>query len=160
MHFTKALATLTLLLGSTEAAPVASNATTSPAVIFERGAKSVNDCEKSTFYNATSAASPLIDDCLMIAKNIQNGGTWTVDDIIGLRHQLVQYGTCAFSAEGIKGNMETYFYVGNQDIMDLIKDSIRLFGASGKVGSWGRMYCQGGAPTYRHQVTWGIYHNS
>jgi hypothetical protein len=61
---------------------------------------------------------------------------------------MVTYGTCAFGATaetavGVK--------VGNEDVRDLIRDSIAKFSWQGKVGAGGRIEYNGG-------VTWGLYH--
>lgn len=48
------------------------------------------------------------------------------------------------------------FYVGNQDIIDLINDSTQKFGCGGVVGSKGAMTCQAALEPPR--VEWGIYH--
>ncbi|KAF9769179.1 hypothetical protein IL306_013420 [Fusarium sp. DS 682] len=120
--------------------------------------KSVNDCGDSTFENHSSAGSPLVKDCQQIARNIAGGGTWTVG-AGGEHHQLLQYGTCAFGAQGAEGNMNAA-YIGNQDIIDLINTSIDKFKWKGKVGAAGVMGCQslqglvGGV-----KMRWGIYHD-
>jgi hypothetical protein len=100
-----------------------------PEANFTEGA-SINDCDVSTFIYETSDASPLVLDCLQIATNIAGGGTWEVEDDIGQQHQLVQYGTCAFGVQGSRrGGL---FHVGNQDIIDLIIQSVLDFGSDGK----------------------------
>ncbi|KAF4340075.1 hypothetical protein FBEOM_6010 [Fusarium beomiforme] len=119
--------------------------------------KSVNDCGDSTFENHSSGGSPLVSDCQQIARNIAGGGTWTVG-AGGEHHQLVQYGSCAFGAQGAGSNMNAA-HIGNQDIIDVINDSIRRFQWEGKVGAAGEMGCQSltglvGGVTMR----WGIYH--
>ncbi|KAH7129015.1 putative necrosis-inducing factor-domain-containing protein [Dactylonectria macrodidyma] len=117
---------------------------------------SINDCGDSTFINQSSGGSPTVNDCRQIAYNIRNGGTWTVG-AGGEHHQLVQYGTCAFGAQG-DGSINAA-YIGNQDIIDLINSSIDKFQWNGLVGAKGSMGCQslkglvGGAT-----MNWGIYH--
>lgn len=113
---------------------------------------SVDLCRESSFENQDSSASPLISDCLQIATNIAEGGQWSVTS--GAQHQLVQFGTCAFGVQGCCG--DAFFYVGNQDIIDIIHDSIARFGSNGIVGAKGQMKCTGAAipPT----VSWGLYH--
>ncbi|KAJ5288624.1 necrosis-inducing factor-domain-containing protein [Penicillium angulare] len=119
-------------------------------VLSERGASSVNDCGDSTFINQSSGGSPKISDCQQIATNIANGGTWSVESN-GAQNQLVQYGTCAL---GVTGDFTIgIFYVGNQDIIDVINESISRFSWNGLVGAEGKMYCEGGS-----DVTWAIYH--
>jgi hypothetical protein len=41
--------------------------------------------------------------------------------------------------------------IGNEDVRDLIRDSIAKFSWQGKVGAGGRIEYNGG-------VTWGLYH--
>ncbi|KAF1935723.1 hypothetical protein EJ02DRAFT_415327 [Clathrospora elynae] len=133
-------------LAVTQASPVAFN-------LVAR--KSVNDCGDSTFINQSSDGSPLISDCQQIASNIAGGGTWTVADG---QHQLVQFGTCAFGVQPYDGL--NFAYIGNQDIIDLINESIRRFSYNGKVGSKGEMGCQSGQGLVGGvDVNWGLYHN-
>ncbi|KAK3688999.1 putative necrosis-inducing factor-domain-containing protein [Podospora appendiculata] len=124
---------------------------------------SINDCQDSTFTNQASARSPLASDCDIICKNIAGGGTWTVQS--ATQHQLVQYGTCAWGVEGnYKARLFSY-KVGNQDIIDTITDSIRMFTAVNPSGdpvvqSYGYMSCQGlFIGEGYHPVKWGLYRN-
>jgi hypothetical protein len=59
------------------------------------------------------------------------------------------YGTCAFS--GIGTWRPTW--MGNEDVRDLIYDSISRFQWQGKVGASGNTTCKGMG------VTWGLYHS-
>jgi hypothetical protein len=160
MQFLKDIATLSLLLAaSVEAAPVVSPVDNSvneasPSVLFVKKRASINDCGDSSFINQTSGASPRVDDCLQIARNIAGGGTWTVNGF-GVQHQLVQYGTCAF---GITQGSTAPVYIGNQDIIDLINDSVARFQWNGLVGSKGTMDCQMAGYPAHVSVLWGIYH--
>ncbi|GAB1203521.1 hypothetical protein APSETT445_002156 [Aspergillus pseudonomiae] len=115
-------------------------------------------CGSSTFVDQTSDASPTVADCMQIVKNIANtDGHYEVENAIGSQHQLVQHGTCAFGVQGKGKNGNIDFHVGAQDIVDIISDSVRQFGGSGKVGSKGEMSCKG---TVKGQkVEWGLYHN-
>ena len=118
---------------------------------------SVNDCGDSTFENQTTDGSPLVTDCQTIVDNISGGGTWKVSTV-GQQSTLVQFGTCALGVQGNKsantGN------IGNQDIMDLINESIRKFEWNGKVGAKGEMTCQSDRGVMGEaDFTWGIYVN-
>ncbi|KAK9848647.1 hypothetical protein MYU51_015677 [Penicillium brevicompactum] len=116
----------------------------------------VNDCLDSTFDDQSSNASPLVADCLKIASNISGGGSWTI--LSGSQHQLVQYGTCAFGVTYNRPINPAIMHLGNQDIIDLIKDSIKKFEWYGKVGSKGMMKCK--VNNGDHQIVrWGLYHN-
>ncbi|KAG9256684.1 glycoside hydrolase [Emericellopsis atlantica] len=115
-------------------------------------------CSKSTFKNQGSNASPPVEDCRQIIKNLEGlpEKDWRVD-ILGGQTQLAKSGECAFGAEARHspdGNI--WFRVGSQDIIDLINDSINKFGDSGRVGAKGDMDCDGNAPQVE-QVEWGIY---
>jgi hypothetical protein len=69
----------------------------------------------------------------------------------------VEWGTCAFGVTVNPDDDAWYAHIGNQDIMDLINESIARFGSNGKVGTKGEMRCQGGI-TGGTRVEWGIYH--
>ncbi|OJJ46519.1 hypothetical protein ASPZODRAFT_132589 [Penicilliopsis zonata CBS 506.65] len=111
-------------------------------------ASQINDCGDSSFDNETSGGSPKVSDCQKIASNIAGGGSWYLDDSTTQR-QLVQYGTCAFGARLTENGPN---YIGNQDIIDLINDSISKFQSNGLVGSKGSMSCGGSG------VAWALYH--
>ncbi|KAK3689001.1 putative necrosis-inducing factor-domain-containing protein [Podospora appendiculata] len=122
----------------------------------------VKQCGDSTFTDQTSAASPLAADCLQIAANIVDEGTWTVFD--GFRHQLVQYGTCAFSVRGMDGFILERFRLGNEDICDIINAAVGKFqsesGPNGEmvIGALGYVSCPHVTFGGLEQVLWGIYH--
>ena len=79
-------------------------------------------------------------DFQQLAKNIAGGGTWKVPTIGSHQLQLAQCGTCAF---GIRGGQEvSIVYIGNQDIIDVIKSCIANFQWKGEVGAKGKMDCQ------------------
>ncbi|KAE8376955.1 putative necrosis-inducing factor-domain-containing protein [Aspergillus bertholletiae] len=125
-----------------------------PCVVYP----ALDYCGKSTLIDQTSAASPTVSDCMQIVKNIANtNGHWEVENAVGTQHQLVQYGSCAFGVQGKGKHGNIDFHIGAQDIVDIISDSVRQFGGSGKVGSKGEMSCKG---TVKGQkVEWGLYHD-
>lgn len=114
-----------------------------------------NDCGDSTFENQTSGASPSVDDCLQIIKNIEGDGSteWTVG--IGGQKAIAKAGGCAFGveADGVKGSVT--YKVGGQDVIDIINESVKQFGGGGKVGAKGHMKCNGNAG--QQPVKWGLY---
>ena len=119
--------------------------------------KKVNDCGKSTYEDETSGGSPTVADCQKIVRNIANGGTWKVS-LIGEQYTLVDFGTCAFGAEGNKAADTAH--IGNADITDLINESIKRFQSGGRVGAKGKMSCQsdrGGMGS--GDLKWGLYTN-
>ncbi|KAF9890425.1 hypothetical protein FE257_005830 [Aspergillus nanangensis] len=115
-------------------------------------------CKTSTFVDQTSEGSPTVPDCMQIVRNIANtDGQWKVENAIGSHHQLVQFGSCAFGVQGMRKDGNVDFYIGAQDIVDIISESVRRFGGSGKVGAKGEMSCEG---TIKGQdVEWGLYHD-
>ncbi|CAI7609058.1 unnamed protein product [Penicillium bialowiezense] len=102
----------------------------------------VHDCVNSTSEDQASNGSPLAADCLKIASNIAGGGSWTI--LSGHQHQLVQYGTYVM-------------HIGNQDIINLINESVEKFQWYDKVGTKGSMMCKVNM-NGRQYVEWGLYH--
>jgi hypothetical protein len=163
MALTKIIATA-ILLAFAQAAPIndkpldgtTTGNSASPSVIFTPSNVQADHCGPSSFANQTSDASPLVDDCIHLANNIIGDGTWTSNPL-GHR-QLAKYGTCVFGVEGGDGTIIIQAYkVGNEDIRDLIFDSINKFQSDGKVGSKGRMDCDA-VLGLRIPVEWGLYH--
>ncbi|KAM0233352.1 hypothetical protein ACHAPO_007046 [Fusarium lateritium] len=137
------------MAGFIVASPVPESAT------LDKRAK--NDyCGKSTFVNRSSRGSPLVKDCRRIARNIAKGGSWKVG-AGGEHHQQLQYGTCAFGIQGAKTQINRAT-IGNQDVIDLINDSIKKFQWKGRVGAEGVMSCKGWLDS-RVDMKWGIYHD-
>ncbi|RCI16483.1 hypothetical protein L249_1735 [Ophiocordyceps polyrhachis-furcata BCC 54312] len=143
---------LSVPLREDRAAAVAENRTEADDGVAFLLNKRGNKCGHSSFEDRGSEASPYASDCEMLAHNIASGGDWTVTH--GVHRTLAQYGTCAFGAEG---GGPWYTWVGNEDIRDLIRDSINKFKRpDGKVGSRGWMKCSGNSGGGR--ILWGIYH--
>ncbi|KAF3392821.1 hypothetical protein F1880_008720 [Penicillium rolfsii] len=113
-------------------------------------------CGDSTFIDQGSGASPLVEDCKQIIKNIEGtDGDYNTSPLEKQR-QLLHYGTCHFgvTGKGINGNVS--FKTGNQDVIDIINDAIKKFGRSdGRIGAKGTMQCQGNIK--EQTVDWGIY---
>ncbi|KAF4464653.1 hypothetical protein FALBO_8509 [Fusarium albosuccineum] len=147
MHFKFTVALLAATLAMTaESAPVSPNPSSSEVIGL---VKRENLCGDSSFENQTSGASPRVVDCQQLNYNIRNGGTWFVG---GSQRQLASYGDCAFGARVNAGPACWARWVGNQDIIDLINDSIARYGGNGLVGAKGEMKCNGGCT-----VDWGLY---
>ncbi|OIW23925.1 hypothetical protein CONLIGDRAFT_637162 [Coniochaeta ligniaria NRRL 30616] len=102
----------------------------------------------------TDVDSPLAGDCIKLAQRIRGAGEWKVESIYGNHHQLVEYRTCAFGVMGIQ--FAYNFNLGNQDIIDLLRDSVRDFTVDGKVAASGKMQCVGRFAK-SVWVEWGIY---
>jgi len=116
-----------------------------------------NECGTSTFENETSDASPLVSDCRQIILNIQGtNGKWSPENVNKNTNTIASYGTCHFDVQSNNpGNGSVDYYVGAQDIIDLINSSVAMYASNGKVGSKGTMTCKGDAASV--SVTWGIY---
>ncbi|KAL4899490.1 hypothetical protein BDW74DRAFT_171529 [Aspergillus multicolor] len=116
-----------------------------------------NTCEDSSFENQTSDASPLVEDCKTIIRNIQGDGStdWTTQ-VVGKPHrEIASHGTCAFGVEATKVDGNVNFVVGGQDVIDIINDSIAQFATDGKIGAKGNMNCNGNVKS--QPIEWGIY---
>jgi GH18 family chitinase len=116
-----------------------------------------DDCGDSSFENQTSGASPDVEDCLAIIKNIEgDGGTeWTTQVVGKNQRKIASAGSCAFGVEATKVNGNVNFKVGGQDVIDIINEAVKQFGGDGKVGAKGDMKCNGN--TKDQDVKWGIY---
>lgn len=119
-------------------------------------APSKDDCGSSTFINQGSDASPSVEDCMGIVKNIQGTqGEWEIENAVEQQHQIVQNGKCKFGVQGKKINGNIDFFVGAQDIVDIITEAVAQFGSGGVVGAKGNMDCKGDVSTV--PIEWGIY---
>lgn len=118
---------------------------------------SKNDCGDSDFEDQTSDASPSVDDCRQIIKNIQgNTNTeWTVQFVGHNQREIAKAGGCSFGVEASKINGNIKFTVGGQDVIDIINTAIDKYGGGGRVGAQGRMSCNGNL--HGQDVTWGLY---
>lgn len=145
-----------MVLASTQIQAAPHHASPENATLAKRSW--IDDCGDSTFYKDTWCGSPLISDCLVLVSNIAGGGTWEVEAVTGVSHQLAQFGTCAFGVHGDKSI--NGFYVGNSDISDLIHSSISMFGWKGHVAAHGDMNCQSlEGYVGEADASWGIYRN-
>lgn len=112
-------------------------------------------CGDSSFEDQTSEASPLASDCLTIIRNIQGtDGSWNT--FIEQQRTIVTFGSCKLgvTGKGRKGNSN--FDVGAQDVVDLIRESIKKFARDdGRVGAKGKMQCNGNIK--KQDVEWGLY---
>ncbi|KAL4789112.1 chitinase [Aspergillus venezuelensis] len=118
----------------------------------------INECDDSTFEDETSDASPLVEDCLQIIKNIEeDGSTDFTMQVAGMPHrQILQHATCAFGVEATKQDGNVNFKVGGQDVINIINDAVNKFGGK-KIGAKGEMKCNGNM--HDQDVMWGIYHD-
>ncbi|KAF9037503.1 putative necrosis-inducing factor-domain-containing protein [Panaeolus papilionaceus] len=115
--------------------------------------KRTNHCGGSSFENRWRATAPLVSDCQTLANNIRGDGDWTQTTASGQR-QIASFGTCHFGVEG--NNSDGFYRVGNEDVMDLIHDSISKFQKNGRVAARGTMPCDNIAGG-QISILWGIY---
>lgn len=105
----------------------------------------------------TSDGSPLVEDCLTMLKNIADGGDWTTEQP-GFR-TLTRYGTCAF---GVQEHTPIIldFSVGNNDIIQVVRESIDKFAKDGRVGASGYWLCSSKMSTHNYrEAYWSLFHN-
>ncbi|KXH62440.1 glycosylhydrolase family 18-6 [Colletotrichum nymphaeae SA-01] len=115
-------------------------------------------CGLSSFEDQTSGASPSASDCRQIIKNIEgDGGTdWTTQVVGKNQREIAKFGGCSFGVEATKVDGNVEFYVGGQDVIDIINTAIEKFeNSDGKVGAKGDMDCNGNS--HQQAVKWGIY---
>ncbi|KAL4938844.1 hypothetical protein BDV06DRAFT_231514 [Aspergillus oleicola] len=115
-------------------------------------------CGQATFEDQTSDASPDIEDCRTIITNSQaDGKTDFTHQVVGKPHrEILYFESCHFGIEATSVNGNVEFYVGGQDVIDIINDAIAKFGNSnGKIGAKGLMNCNGNIKS--QGVEWGIY---
>lgn len=118
--------------------------------------KGKDHCSKSTFEDETSDASPLVKDCLQLAKELAEDSTKSWDVLLWGHHTLRKSGTCAFGVEArddADGN--TVFWFGGQDVIDLIHSAADKFGDGKRMGGKGNLDCDGDMQV--EQVRWSIY---
>ncbi|CAI7654484.1 unnamed protein product [Penicillium discolor] len=117
--------------------------------------KSYCTTSKTTYVEETTSESPLIDDCLVIVKNIQGtSGSWFRP--IERQYGILNHGTCTFGIEGKgrKGNADEY--VGAQDAVDIIRYTAKHWGhGTDKIQGKGVMQCDGNIK--KQEVHWAIY---
>jgi GH18 family chitinase len=118
----------------------------------------VDACAESSFENKSSDASPLIEDCQQIIRNIieDSSTSYTVSTAGHSQQAIVHHKSCHLGVEAagvLDGNIN--FKVGGQDVIDLINDAVKQFGGNGKIGAQGFVKCNGNL--HQQSVKWGIY---
>jgi len=141
MKFTATAAAITTLLAAT-------------------GASASGYCGSSTFVNKSSGGSPLVSDCQELARQYSSvAKAIEVGTDRGI--EVHRYGTCVF---GVIQRSPSGFYIGDDDVKDIIRDSIAVFQLNGRVGTEGDMSCTAYSTTGNRPadgyapVWWGIYH--
>jgi hypothetical protein len=117
-------------------------------------------CDKNFEFSGLTlkGSSPLILDCIELAYRISGPGEWHVMGTGGFFHKVVACRTCAFGMNSW-GEGPPVVLVGNQDIIDLIRDSIMAFAAFGRVEAKGRLLCTSQVARINRDVDmeWQIY---
>ncbi|PKY01174.1 hypothetical protein P168DRAFT_284707 [Aspergillus campestris IBT 28561] len=118
-----------------------------------------NHCNKSTYTNEVSGGSPKTSDCKTLADNISGGGDWTSSG--ASQRELAKHGSCRFGTEEAAGEGSLNYYVGNEDIIDVINEMIKRFDpeGNGRLGGSGEFHCDVPAANGGRagKIKWGIY---
>jgi hypothetical protein len=129
------------------AIPASPNFDNNPINILQ--AREGDHCYESTFHGETFNGSALITDCQQLADSLDGSLSKEVDKY---ERPYAIHGTCKFL---VYNNIRPYHYiarVGDQDVKDIIRDSISKFGRDGRVGARGTMRCNPG----NQYVSWSI----
>ncbi|KAL2831692.1 putative necrosis-inducing factor-domain-containing protein [Aspergillus cavernicola] len=116
-----------------------------------------NECEVSSFVDQTSDASPNVEDCRQIIKNIEGDAStdWTTQVVGQNQREIAHHATCHFGVEATKTDGNVNSKVGGQDVIDIINDSIAQFARDGLIGAKGEINCNGNVKS--QPILWGIY---
>ncbi|EAQ84340.1 predicted protein [Chaetomium globosum CBS 148.51] len=113
-----------------------------------------NLCGDSTFVDESTGGSPLASDCEQLWRN--NNQYPYHQLTLGVERPLVTWGTCAFSATAVvTPYLDGIWWtnIGDEDITDLVRDSISKFTRDGKVGARGTAECYDDTA-----IDWRIHH--
>lgn len=111
-----------------------------PAEESKRGLqKRTNTCGVSSFVNMTSSNSPTSGDCnLLRDQQTRFPQQYTVNKSTSWK-TVVWFGTCAFA---VKTTANYPAALGNEDIADVMRDSLAKFTSGGRIGAEGSMPCR------------------
>ncbi|KAK4173917.1 putative necrosis-inducing factor-domain-containing protein, partial [Triangularia setosa] len=106
--------------------------------------KRANYCGHSSFENQGSGGAPLDSDCMRMYDNLTRSGDFEF-------HQTIaSYGRFGIESGFVWSKIT---FIGMEDVRNLIKDSVRMFGrGDGRVGSRGKMQCHGDI-----WIEWGLF---
>lgn len=122
---------------------------TAQRAIWNDGDKFVNQCGQ-TIFSATKSKA-LTQDCTRIADNLSKeprGGAFM--DSLSSYIAIKTEGSCTFA---VKAERNGGFFMGRDDIIDVIHDSVAKYNKDGKVGAEGNMRCG------KMNVSWRIHEN-
>jgi hypothetical protein len=115
-------------------------------------------CGDSSFENQSSDASPLVEDCKQVIRNIEEDASTDFEHRITGHSEILNHASCAFGIERTGGTGgAVQFRVGGQDVIDAINESIKRFASDGQVGAKGVFRCSGTTVNTHVNVEWGIY---
>ena len=156
MTIPKGAALLAALLTAVQALPTTTDGTNTKKL----AARALTQCVDYTIFNRTTDASPNVADCQQMARNIGSGnGMWTVYNNEGVQRPVTRSNSCVFSLTvpaGARGG-DSYVYIGNGDISDLVDMAVKAFEDGGLIGADGAMHCIG-SDEMGVDVRWGISH--
>lgn len=115
-------------------------------------------CDDLTFIDQTSNTSPKVSDYEKIIRNIEGDASTEFAYRTTGHREILSYGSCAFGIDRTRGTGGAVeFKVSGQDVIDIINDSVKKFGGSGKVGAKGVMPCDGTIAGIKVKMWGGIY---
>ncbi|KAK1762199.1 putative necrosis-inducing factor-domain-containing protein [Phialemonium atrogriseum] len=131
--------------------------------VMSKWDKKYGMCGATTWDPKTGTRSPLISDCVAVAAHVADSATgyYAVrgfGDDAGTFQGLLYSGSCYFGIRpktAADAGITYAWYIGTQDIQDLIRDSISQFGKKGRVSVEGDMSCKNDESVM--DVHWGIY---
>ncbi|EJT73572.1 hypothetical protein GGTG_07428 [Gaeumannomyces tritici R3-111a-1] len=96
--------------------------------------------------DSTNDDSPSVADCEQIIRNIQGdiNTNWT-QEVVDKPWRDLKANGCKFSFRASKSRGNSAFYVGGQNVIDLIEKSVEDYAKNGKVSASGHMTCGGTA---------------
>jgi hypothetical protein len=147
------LATIVAFQAMVQAAPVETE-------VLNR--RTINDCGQASFTGLTAPTnSPFLSDCQQVANQVLGWGTFQFSagfPLDGADVAILQSGTCQF----ILGTRSVFLVnVGDQDVSDIINDSIRQFSGINSDGTAvvqaeGTVGCNAVAASSQAKVTWSL----
>jgi hypothetical protein len=115
-------------------------------------------CGDPSFENQSSDASPLVEDCKQMIRNIEEDASTDYEHRITGHREILKHESCAFGIERTGGTGgAVQFKVGGQDVIDAVNESIKRFASNGRVGAKGVFRCPGTTVNTNVNVEWGIY---
>jgi hypothetical protein len=111
--------------------------------------KRMNECGQSTFTSESTNASTALADCQLLQTVLSQPAIASFGWDVGPESkELIAYGTCAFTARAVGGKTGT---LGNEDVFDLLRDSIAKEARNKHLGVRGSMFCGAAEVEWRIQ---------